>query len=80
MQDTFFSSSQRGSHNSFDCMHTVFSFLKNDGLRTFEHLVRYFHTVHTELLIDALSDSGVQIVEGRQTVHEHALGAGFLHD
>ena len=71
---------QRGSHDCLDGVHTVLRLIEYDGLRTLENLVGYFHAVQAELLEDAFSDGGVQIVEGRQAVHEYGIGTGLPHD
>ena len=51
----------------------------DDGLRTFEHLVRDLHAVDAEFFVNFLSGRGLQIVERGQAVHEPALGAGVVH-
>ena len=57
-----------------------FRLVKDDGLGTFKNFIRDFHAVDAELFIDGPADGRVQVVEGRQAVHEYALRTGFPHD
>ena len=60
-------------------MHPVFRLVKDDGLLGLEDLVGDLHGGQAELLVDLLSDDGVQVVEGGQAVHEAALITGVGH-
>ena len=61
-------------------MHAVFRFLENDGLGAFKNFIRDLHAVNAELFINAFSDGGIKIMEGRKAMHKDALRPGLAHD
>ena len=70
---------QRGIHHRTNRVQPVLRFIKHDRLRSLEHLVAHFHAVQPELVVNVQAHRGVQVVEGRQTVHEHRLRRGGSH-
>ena len=75
---TFRPKLQCGSHNGLNGMHTVFRFVKYDGLLALEYFVGNFHTLNAKTVIDLLTDDRTYIVECGQTVHKPALRACFF--
>src|SRR5690606_12852095 len=77
---TSMSGSQGGDQHRLDGVHAVFRLIKNDRGGAFENLVRDFHGVDTEFLLNLLTNRRLGVVEGRQAVHEvRPRIAGFFH-
>ena len=66
-------------HDGLDGVHSVLGLIEDDGLRAFEHLVGDLHLGDAELFADLAADGGVEVVEGRQAVHQHGVVARSLH-
>ena len=67
------------SHDGLDGMHPVFGFVENDGSVAFKDFIGNFHAVDGEPVVDLLADGGLQVMEGRQAVHEAALITCIAH-
>src|SRR5699024_2855570 len=60
-----------GGHDGLYRVHAVFRLVEDYGLRALEDLVRHFERVESVLFAHFLADGRLQVVEGRQAVHEH---------
>ena len=60
-------------------MHAVLRLVEDDGPGSFKDLIRHFHGLQAELLINRNAVLGLKIVIGRQAVHEAALFSRGLH-
>ena len=71
---------KRGDHHSLDCVHTVLSFVEDYAMDAFEDVFGDFDSVKAELGVDVAAHLGLEVVIGREAVHELAVGvAGTLH-
>ena len=72
--------SECGGHYSLDSMHSVFRFIKDYRSLGLEHLVGNLHTGNAELIVDLLTDGGIEIVECGEAMHKAALSARVFHN
>ena len=57
-----FSTLERGCHDGFDGVHTVFGFVENDGLFAFKDFIGDFHAVDSELVMNLLTDKWISTI------------------
>lgn len=70
---------QSRHHHGLDGVHAVFRLVEDHGIGRFEDLVGDLHGVEFELNVDLLADRGLEVVKGRQAVHEEGMRlAGLL--
>ena len=60
-------------------MHTVFSFIEYDRIRSFEYIFRHFDTVQAELFMYITTYLSFQIMVSGQTVHKYCIRACNIH-
>ena len=61
-------------HYRFDGVHSVLCFFKDNGLCALKYLVGDLHAVTLKTLAHLAADSGVEIVECGQAMHEYCIG------
>jgi hypothetical protein len=64
----------RGDHDRLDGVHAVLGLIKDDRVPGFKDLVGHLHAIQSKLLVDLLTDLGLAIVEGRQTMQRCGFG------
>lgn len=57
--------------NSLDGMHAIFSLLENKGAVFLEDLISNLKFTVAVFVIDVLANAGIEVMKGRQTVHDN---------